>query len=109
MEIQEIAVQFNESTHNSQTIVLDTIRVRIDTYTNKADGCWYLDTFDGNGNPLVLGIAIVTGLDLWFPYHYLEGIPPGILFINDHVGDKEDPGLDSFDDQEAVMYYQTVT
>lgn len=107
MAIQEITVQFREDeTHTSQTLTLDGIRFRLDTYTNKADGCWYMDLFDGDGAPLIQGIALVTGLDLLFPYRYLD-VPPGILFVNDHEGERTDPGLSAFLDKEAALYYQT--
>lgn len=107
MAIQEITVQFREfETHTSQTLTLDGVRFRLDTYTNKADGAWYLDIFDGEGDALVQGLALVTGLDLLFPYRYLA-VPPGILFVNDHEGEREDPGLDTFFDRGAALYYQT--
>jgi hypothetical protein len=107
MAIQEITVQFREDeTHTSQTLTLDGVRFRLDTYTNKADGAWYLDIFDGDGVALVQGIALVTGLDLLFPYRHLD-VPVGLLFINDHEGERTDPGLDSFFQREAALYYQT--
>ncbi len=108
MSIQEITVQFREDeTHTSQTITLDGVRFRLDTYTNKWDGCWYLDLYDGDGNALVYAIPLVTGLDLLFPFRYLD-VPPGALFINDHEGEREDPGLTTFFDRGAALYYETV-
>ena len=109
MAFFEITVQFRaDETHTSQTVTLDGVRFVLDTYTNRADGCWYMDLRDGEGNPLVLGIAIVTGLDLLFPYRHLD-VPPGPLFVNDHEGERTDPGLDAFLNQSAALYYQTVT
>jgi hypothetical protein len=108
MAIEEITVQFREDeTHTSQTLTLDRVRFRLDTYTNKADGSWYLDIFDGDGVALVQGIALVTGLDLLFPYRYLD-VPAGALFVNDHEGDRTDPGLTTFFDRGAALYYETV-
>jgi len=107
MAIQEIKVQFRkDETHASQTLTLDGVRFRLDTYTNKADGSWYLDLYDEDDEPLVQGIALATGLDLLFPYRYLD-VPPGILFVNDHIGPREDPTLDTFLDEAAALYYQT--
>jgi hypothetical protein len=107
MAIQEITVQFREDeTHTSQTLTLDGVRFRLDTYTNRSDGSWYLDLYDEDEVALILGIALVTGLDLLFPYRYLD-VPPGVLFVNDLVGPTEDPGLDTFISKGAALYYQT--
>ena len=103
VSIIEISPQFREEDkHTSQTMVLDGVRFRIDTYTNVIDSSWYMDLFDSDGNALVQGIALVFGLDLLYPYRHLD-VPPGILFIS---GDPVDPTLDSFNDEEAVLYYQ---
>ncbi len=106
MAITQITVQFRtEDKHTSQTLELDGVRFQLDTYTNRADGRWYIDIRDTQGDALVLGIALVTGLDLLFPYRYLD-VPEGVLFVHDLAGPKEDPGLTSFDDQAAALYYQ---
>lgn len=104
--ITEIKVQFRaEDKHTSQTLTLDGVRFQLDTYTNRADNSWYLDIFDTNGVALVQGIALATGLDLLYPYRYLD-VPAGVLFVNDLDGPRQDPGLDSFADQEVALYYQ---
>ena len=107
--IIEITPQFREQDkHTSQTLTLDSVRVRLDTYTNKFDGRWYMDLYDSLGAPLVFGVRLTTGLDLLFPYRYKDGVPPGVLFINDHAGPRLDPGLDSFQDREVSLYYQEI-
>ena len=107
MAILEITVQFRkDETHASQTLTLDGVRFRLDTYTNKADNSWYFDLYDEDDVALVQGVAFATGLDLLYPYRYLD-VPPGILFINDQEGPREDPTLDTFLDEEAALYYQT--
>lgn len=106
-DITMITVQFRqEDKHTSQTLTLDGVRFQLDTYTNRADGSWYMDLFDTDGTPLVQGIALVTGLDLLYPYRYLP-VPAGVLFVNDLDGPRTDPGLDSFTDKEAALYYQS--
>ncbi len=108
MAIVAITVQFREDeTHTSQTLTLNGVRFRLDTYTNKYDGCWYLDVYDGDNVALVQGLALVTGLDLLYPYRYLD-LPAGLLFVNDLTGPSEDPGLDTFFDQGAALYYEEV-
>ncbi len=106
MAITQITVQFRkEDKHTSQTLTLDGVRFQLDTYTSRADNSWYMDLFDSNGTALIIGIALATGLDLLFPYRYLD-VPAGVLFVNDLAGPREDPGLDSFDEEEAALYYQ---
>jgi hypothetical protein len=108
MSIREIIVQRRDTeTHLSRTVTLDGVTVRLDTYTNKADSSWYLDVFDENDVPLVQGIALAAGLDLLFPYKYLD-VPPGILFVNDHLGTVDDPDLSTFIEQRASLYYEEV-
>ena len=109
MGIIQITPQFREDeTHTSQTLDLDGIRIRLDTYTNKDDGRWYFDVFDDSNNPLIQGVGLVTGLDLWFPYHYLP-IPAGILFVQDQSGSPSlDPSLTDFFEGDMALFYQEV-
>lgn len=105
MAITQIEVQFREEDkHTQQTLTLDGVRFQLDTYTNRADGGWHLDIRDSNGEPIVIGIALATGLDLLYPYRYLD-VPAGILFVNDLAGPREDPTLDTFKDKGAALYY----
>ena len=105
MKIETIKVQFTADGNNPQTLVLDGIRIVLEFYTNKADGFWYLDCYATDGTLLVAGIAVVAGLDLWYPYHYKAGIPPGPLFVISTV----DPTLESFAEDEAVLAYLPTT
>jgi len=106
MTIREIRPQFNGSTHASQVLTLDGVRVRLDTYTNKVDGGWYLDVFDADDNPLIAGLAIASGLDLFFPYRHLSALPPGSLFVNTQTGEPFDPTLDTWENDAAALYYE---
>ncbi len=109
MGIIQITPQFREfETHTSQTLDLDDVRVRFDTYTNKYDGLWYFDVFDASSNPLIQGVGLMTGLDLWFQYHYLP-IPTGILFVQDQSGSPPaDAGLADFLEGDMALFYQEI-
>lgn len=105
MALVEITVQFRpEDKRTVQTLELDNARYQLATYTNRADGGWFMDLADSAGNPLLFGIALVTGLDILFPYRHLD-VPPGILFVNDLAGPREDPTLETFDERGAALYY----
>ncbi len=104
--IFEIQVQFNESTNASQTLTLDGVRFQLTTYTNKVSQKWMLDIADEEGNVIIAGLSLVTGLDLLYPYRHLA-VPAGILFVNDQTQDTlEDPPLDGFAKRDFALYYQ---
>jgi hypothetical protein len=39
---------------------------------NEMNEAWTLDIADSNNNPIVTGIAVITGVDLLAPYGYLN-------------------------------------
>lgn len=106
MSVLEITVQFREDeTHASQTLVLEGVRVRFDTYTNRDDNSWYLDIYDDDDQPMIIGIALAVGLDLLFPYRHLN-VPPGILFVQDQGGQPfRDPILPDFFAGNMALFY----
>lgn len=53
-------------------------------------GTWVLDIRDSVGNPVVLGIRVVEGIDLLAPYRARD-VPPGILRCVDTTGADTDP------------------
>ena len=107
MSIVEIIPQFRETdTHTRQSVTLEGIRIRIDTYTNKVDGLWYHDVYDSEGVALFQGVRLTAGIDLWFPYRYKTTLPPGVFFVADHAAPFLDPGLESFQDRDASLWYQ---
>ncbi len=109
MSVIQIRPQFKpQQTKVSQTMILDGVRVQLDTYRNKYDNSWYLDLFDGQGNAIFSGVALTVGLDLLYPYRYKAGVPPGILMVQDQSGEPfDDPTLDSFNNDDAIILYIT--
>lgn len=51
-----------------------------------AEGGWFLDLYDGSGNALVLGVPLVTGVDLLAPYPDL-GIGGSLYVTTDGAPD----------------------
>lgn len=113
MALQEVTVQVNGSDHLTTVQFLDGVSYRLDFYTTKVPNlmtgtvaqCWYLDLYDVADKPLVLGIGLVTGIDILFPYHALA-VPPGKLFVNPQTTLFIDPTVDTFLDEEAICFYQ---
>ena len=95
-----------EQTRVTQTLELEGIRIDLVTYTNKFDGLWYMDMLDGEGDPIVRGIALVVGLDLMYRYRYKDTVPPGIFMVQDQSGTPFiDPNLESFINDDAMLLY----
>ena len=113
MAIQEVTVQVNDSDHLSTRVELDGVEFRLDFYVTKSPNLttgvvtqvWYLDLYDSADNPLVLGIGLATGIDILYPYRALE-VPAGKLFVNPTGGVSVDPTVNTFSEDEAVLYYQ---
>ena len=59
---------------NPQTfqIALAGITYTLTFQWNTVANSWTLDIADASGNPIVSGIAVVTGADLLEPYGYIE-------------------------------------
>lgn len=53
------------------TTVNDQV-IKIRSYYNTIDGGWFFDLYDVEDNPLVLGVAAVTGMELLYPYPKID-------------------------------------
>jgi hypothetical protein len=108
MSVLQLTPQFRENeTHTAQSLTLDGIRIQLTTYTNKSDDNWYADIRDSDGEPLILALALVPGLDLLHRYRYLP-VPPGQLIVVDQTqGPPLDPTLESFINGDSGLFYLT--
>lgn len=108
MSVLQLTPQFRENeTHTAQSLTLDGVRIQLTTYTNKSDNNWYADIRDSDGEPLILALALVPGLDLLHRYRYLP-VPPGQLIVVDQTqGPPLDPTLESFINGESGLFYLT--
>ena len=101
------------SSHYSYTTFLEEVQIGFRFYTNKPDDSWFFDITDVNFNPLVAGLGLSVGLDLFFPYRSLGPtvIPPGILYCADLRAEGDSPGfdpvLDSFENSTHELRYAT--
>ena len=64
-----------------------TYTLRVQYRNAPGGGGWYLDIGDSQGNPLVQGIAMVTGCDLLGQYAYL-GIGGGLVLTSGKTPDE---------------------
>lgn len=59
-------------------------------YRNFQDAGWVFDVLTENGTPIVCGIPLVVGVDLFTQYDYL-GLPGPLVIVNDEDGDLSAP------------------
>ena len=116
MAIQTLTVQVNNSQRLNTQVALDGQNFGLNFYVTKVpnlqDGTvaqfWYLDLYDSQGNAVVLGIGLVAGIDMLFPYRALS-VPKGKLFVYpSQDGLFIDPTVDTFSEDNAHLYYQPV-
>lgn len=116
--LQRLLTQIGTASNYTTTERLDSVNYSITLYTvvvtpgyadNPATrtGYWNMDLRDSVGNPIVLGLGLGSGVDLLFPFRANALCPPGKLFV--WTNDGRDPGLDSFAQKTAVLYYQPIS
>lgn len=64
-----------------------------------------LDVRDSDGAAVVLGVAVVAGVDLLAPYRAAYDVPRGTLWAARTDGRDTDPTPDDFARGRAVLYY----
>jgi hypothetical protein len=113
MSTLKIEVQQNQSRNLRITLLLDDVRVGFEFFWNGFSGLWNFNVLNpATLEPVISGLGLSLGTNLLGPYAYLidQGIiPPGVLWVQDIAGLGVDPGLDSFVNGEAVLFYQTVS
>jgi len=101
MSIVDLPVQTGDpevgfSSNFAYTVFLEGVQVGLRFYTNKPDNSWFFDITTVNFEPVVAGLGLAVGLDLFFPYRSLgiTVIPPGILYCEDLRAEGDSPGFD---------------
>lgn len=106
MRVIALLVQPSENvSHFDTTVVLDGQRVTFAFYTNTVDGGWYWNASLDDGTVIANGVGLATGVDLLYPYRYLDGCPPGPLWIKDKGLGGEDPDLTAFSEGRCALVY----
>ncbi len=79
------------------TTTINNISVKIRTYYNVIDEGWFFDLYDIDDEPIVLGRALVTGLELLHAFPGLDLGQLAYISIANGAGEgKEDPGDTAF-------------
>lgn len=113
MSVLSIKVQQGTPTRGfssqfTSTILLEGVRYAFSFYTNKLRPAWYFDIQDPTTGDVIVGsLGLTTGLDLLYPYKYNPLVPPGTLYVSDLAKTRADPVVESFAQNEAILYYLT--
>lgn len=113
MSILELPVQAGNpdigfTSNFAYTIFLEGVQIGLTFKTNKPDDSWFFDISTVNFDPVVVGLGLAVGLDLFFPYRSKGAlIPPGILYCVDLSGNGSDPGVDAFENKTHVLRYMS--
>lgn len=69
--VVEIPLTPSQATMFSIVLAGVTYRMRL-TYDIAQDGCWILDIADANGELMIAGLPLVSGVNLFAQYAYMD-------------------------------------
>jgi len=65
------------------TVQLAGVKRKLNFYWNPTSECWFMDVMDDVSTPLIMGIPVVTGLDLLEQFAYMN-LGGSIVVQTDH-------------------------
>lgn len=98
-------VQLRQATNQyaiRQFLELDGVRLGIEARYITAKGGWSIWILSPAGDRVVGPLALSPGIDLLTPYHYLDHVPPGSLFVQSTSRDA--PTRESLDVTARLIY-----
>ncbi|WP_448510308.1 phage baseplate plug family protein [Immundisolibacter sp.] len=90
------------------SIILDGETFIFSFEWNERGSYWTMDVLDSEGNHLVAGVRMTTGVNLLAQYRN-ENLPKGSLFLLDTRGFNDDPQVDNFGKNVLLMYRELGT
>lgn len=82
---------------------LDGTLYRFTFRWNARNAQWSFDLTDADGDPIVLGVAVVVDFPLMHRAMHDPRMPPGALFAVDTANTQTDPGLDDLGPERRVQ------
>lgn len=104
MAIVQIPVQQNLSAWSQRT-TLDGVDYQLDFAWNGREGAWHVSLSDTQGNPIVLGLKLVTNRPLLKRFHFIAGMPPGEILAVDASGTISVAGYADLNNGVDVLYF----
>jgi hypothetical protein len=73
-------------------------------YWNQRLSTWFLDLDDAEGNPIIVGRALVIDFPIFGRFR-VAGLPPGQLIAQDTSGQNLDPGLNDLGARVQLLFF----
>lgn len=90
------------------TIELEQVQYTLGFNWNARIAKWFMDIMDKDGNPLVMGIKMLSGFPL--KYKFVDAaVPPGEFFLLDTANQNQDPKQDDFGSRVVLLYRESTT
>lgn len=86
-----------------QSTIIDGREYLLRFYWNQRIGAWHLDVSDQDGDPIVHGLRLVLGADL-FRNVVDSRLPPGHLFLLDRSGTGLMPDINELGERVLLIY-----
>ena len=90
----------------TQRFLLDGEYFTLTIRFNERDVGWWLDIADGDGNPLVFGIALRADTPVQAHLRHLDGLPPGLFTCIDTTDQGLDPAFEDLGDRVLLLYLE---
>lgn len=89
------------------SVELETGQVwRLTFLTNKYADNWTVNLSAADGTPIVTGLVLAVGVDLFFPYRHLD-VPPGSMWVQRTDVQGSDPAVNTFEEENGILFYLT--
>lgn len=95
-----LSIPVPDQPHSEQSTVLDGVSYILRFDWIERAGFWRLGLYTAGGDPIVLGISLVSGVDLFSPYRSDPRVPVGGLWVMSQT----DPGRDAWARTAWLLY-----
>jgi hypothetical protein len=107
MAYQQIPISSDSPSYEFK-VLLETVNYTLRVEYSARSDAWSLSIMDEVGNPLIMGMALVAGVDLNGRHVAAKG-PPGNFFLVDTQNGKSDPGEDDLGKRFQLFYRESTT
>lgn len=106
MAIVKIPLQSNLLAYDILTVLEGQTYVLSFAFNRRAQ-IWQMDINDVNNQPILNGLPMLTQTDLTL-YNSNQGLPPGIFYVFDTEGSKDNPSKSNFGLRYLLLYEESV-
>lgn len=71
---------------------------------NDRGGYFAFSMMAQDGTPLIMGVPLYLGVDILRRFRFIDGLPPGVLFLVDSTGSGVDAGITDLGSRVTLNY-----